>query len=603
MKSKRTRFSIYALCALAACFATVSVFALASGTTFDAAADFSPSSNPAGAWSYGWSTARGTDFNLYGTSEQRSGLDEWAAVANGLPALCHNGTAGTINPAGTNPIPAGALCLHPGPGGENSILRWTAPSTGLYRVAATFEGLDTQGTTTDVAVLHGATQLFSGDVTGYLSTQSFTGDVSVIAGETIDFTVGFGSDGNYSFDTTGLSVTIVTDTTPPVTIAAPSPTPNASNWYNQNVTVTLSATDESEGSGVKQITYSATGAQTISQITVAGASTVVVINIEGTTTLSYYATDNAGNNETAHTLAIMLDKAAPSVVCGSADGLWHATDVNIPCTASDGGSGLSNSGDASFSLSTSVTANTETNNAATNTRQVCDVAGNCTTAGPISGNKVDKRAPTISMSSPTATTYHLSQLVTAQYSCSDSGSGVATCAGTVANGSPIDTSSTGTKSFSVTSTDNVGNGSSQTVTYTVAAKPPNGAPTADLAVSMTSDAPTKGVASGSNITYTITLRNKGPNAASGVALVDDIPTGMSFVSATGSYSLVAGGTTGTRLVVNVGTMNNGASVTVTLVVKVNAASGSTVTNSAVVSANTYDPVNGNNTAVISTKIR
>jgi len=180
---------------------------------------------------------------------------------------------------------------------------------------------------------------------------------------------------------------------------------------------------------------------------------------------------------------------------------------------------------------------------------------------------------------------------------------VATCAGTVANGSLIDTSSTGTKSFSVTSTDNVGNGSSQTVIYTVAQKPPNGAPTADLAVSMTSDAPTKGVASGSNITYTITLRNKGPNAASGVALVDDIPTGTSFVSATGSYSLVAGGTTGTRLVVNVGTMNNGASVTVTLVVKVNAASGSTVTNSAVVSANTYDPVNGNNTAVISTKIR
>jgi len=66
---------------------------------------------------------------------------------------------------------------------------------------------------------------------------------------------------------------------------------------------------------------------------------------------------------------------------------------------------------------------------------------------------------------------------------------------------------------------------------------------------------------------------------------------------------VAGGTTGTRLVVNVGTMNNGASVTVTLVVKVNAASGSTVTNSAVVSTNTYDPVNGDNTAVSSTKVK
>src|SRR5437762_6547150 len=108
MKSKLTRFSIYAVCVLAVCFDTVSVIALASGTRFDAAADFSPSSNPAGAWSYGWSTARGTAFNLYGSRFQVSGIDEWAAVANGLPALCHNGTAGTINPAGTNPIPAGA---------------------------------------------------------------------------------------------------------------------------------------------------------------------------------------------------------------------------------------------------------------------------------------------------------------------------------------------------------------------------------------------------------------------------------------------------------------------------------------------------------------
>ncbi len=55
-----------------------------------------------------------------------------------------------------------------------------------------------------------------------------------------------------------------------------------------------------------------------------------------------------------------------------------------------------------FNLTTNVPAGTETANAATNSRQVCDVVGNCTTAAPITGNKVDKKAPTIAIASPTA---------------------------------------------------------------------------------------------------------------------------------------------------------------------------------------------------------
>lgn len=43
----------------------------------------------------------------------------------------------------------------------------------------------------------------------------------------------------------------------------------------------------------------------------------------------------------------------------------------------------------------------------------------------------------------------------------------ASCAGTVSSGSPVDTSSFGAKSFTVTATDNVGNTSTQTVTYNV----------------------------------------------------------------------------------------------------------------------------------------
>ncbi len=75
------------------------------------------------------------------------------------------------------------------------------------------------------------------------------------------------------------------------------------------------------------------------------------------------------------------DTTPPIISCGSPDGAWHATDVTIPCTASDPESGLKASSPASFTLTTSVAAGTETANAFTNTQLECDNAGNCATAG------------------------------------------------------------------------------------------------------------------------------------------------------------------------------------------------------------------------------
>ena len=68
-----------------------------------------------------------------------------------------------------------------------------------------------------------------------------------------------------------------------------------------NPTVTLTATDDANGSGVASITYSATGGQTIPATTVNGSSTGVVISGEGLTTLRYFATDNAGNQSATGT--------------------------------------------------------------------------------------------------------------------------------------------------------------------------------------------------------------------------------------------------------------------------------------------------------------
>jgi hypothetical protein len=93
------------------------------------------------------------------------------------------------------------------------------------------------------------------------------------------------------------------------------------------------------------------------------------------------------------------DTTPPVVSCRSADTVWHAENVSKSCGARDDESGLAQPADAAFSLSTSVPDGTEDANALTATRQVCDRAGNCATAGPVAGNKIDRKAPALTIPS------------------------------------------------------------------------------------------------------------------------------------------------------------------------------------------------------------
>lgn len=267
-----------------------------------------------------------------------------------------------------------------------------------------------------------------------------------------------------------VSTSALKDATPPTTTATLSPTPNAAGWNDSDVTVTLDATDAGTNpSGVQQISYSASGAQTIASANVTGSTASFTVSTEGTTTITYSATDNAGNVEAAQTLVVKLDKTPPVVNCGAADSQWHAANVSIACTATDALSGLAQSSQASFSLTTSVPQGTETTDASTGSLPVCDAAGNCATAGPITGNMVDLKAPTISITTPASgdPTYLLNQAVAANYSCTDGGSGVATCSGTVPNGNDLNTASVGTENFTVNATDKVGNASNLSAGYSV----------------------------------------------------------------------------------------------------------------------------------------
>lgn len=160
------------------------------------------------------------------------------------------------------------------------------------------------------------------------------------------------------------------------------------------------------------------------------------------------------------------DITPPAVTCGTADGIWHADNVTIDCTATDAESGLA-SEDQAFTLTTTVTDGTATATAATDTRNVCDLAGNCATAGPVTGNQIDRSTPTISTNIPPApfNVFPLGTLWAAGYNCADTGSGMASCLGNTPPYAMADTSTPGIRTLTVDATDNVGNTSTKTVTY------------------------------------------------------------------------------------------------------------------------------------------
>jgi hypothetical protein len=82
----------------------------------------------------------------------------------------------------------------------------------------------------------------------------------------------------------------------------------------------------------------------------------------------------------------------------------------------------------------------------------------------------DTTAPNITIHTPgDGATYTLGQAVNAEYGCQDEigGSGVSSRIGTAANGSPIDTTSVGDKSFTVNTMDYAGNPASSTHNYLV----------------------------------------------------------------------------------------------------------------------------------------
>ncbi len=100
------------------------------------------------------------------------------------------------------------------------------------------------------------------------------------------------------------------------------------------------------------------------------------------------------------------------------------------------------------------------------------------------------------------------------------------------------------------------------------------------------------------LTYTLTVANNGPQTATGVVVVDTLPTQVTYVSSSttlGSCTQSAGVVT-----CNLGTMTSGLVETITITTT--AATPSLALNTAVVNSTTPDPVLSNNTATFTSTI-
>lgn len=198
--------------ALTLCAVIGGVGQVKAGIVYDAASEFSTTSNPNGVWRYGNSASLGGAFNLFTTNGNSQGMDYWnfTGVLE-VPMVEHNGTANPVTTFGSVTIQPGQLAFHPG-GGPNdqfTLVRFTVPTAGDYAIDSKFTGLDFVGpTTTDVHVLIDGVSIFNGSVNAYGSGPSFSSTLALLAGVTVDFAVGRGSNGTYNFDTTGLDARI-----------------------------------------------------------------------------------------------------------------------------------------------------------------------------------------------------------------------------------------------------------------------------------------------------------------------------------------------------------------------------------------------------------
>ncbi len=204
-----TRFLLAAVSALALAGA-------AKATIYDAVADFSTTSST-GVFSYGTGVT-GSSFTPYPVLTADclgAGSYCWQTTTPVLlvPLVAANQSGSTIN-FGSVVFPTNVLNVHPGPS-TDSIVRFTAPTSGMYDISGFYELLDTDPSGVNAIIALDGAVIASTLLTGPGAThpgtpgESFTfgaSHVFLLAGTIIDY--GVNNDGSFFNDSTGLALTV-----------------------------------------------------------------------------------------------------------------------------------------------------------------------------------------------------------------------------------------------------------------------------------------------------------------------------------------------------------------------------------------------------------
>jgi hypothetical protein len=253
------------------------------------------------------------------------------------------------------------------------------------------------------------------------------------------------------------TVTVVDVTAPEISIT--TPVDGAEYARDAVVNADYSCSDEEGGSALETCEGDVANGDPIDTSTL------------GEHTFTVEASDSANNVSTRTVTYTVVDMTGPSIsVTSPAQGATYSVGqvvaADYSCADEPGGSGL-----ATCVGTVPDGAPVDTTSVGQKSFRVdaTDVAGNATSR-TVTYTVADRAGPTIAIVTPAdGAVYSKGQRVLAAYTCADQpgGSGVATCNGTVPNGSPVDTSGLGPHSFTVTATDKAGNSVSKTVTYNV----------------------------------------------------------------------------------------------------------------------------------------
>ena len=203
--------------------------------TYDLGADFSFANSSNGVWQYGYSATQSlapdqfrldaaADTSHAGTGFWHPTTSENTGVTSGYYPYVAKNTASTAHTDPSNgwAVRANEVAMEGSGSGQYSLVRFVAPAGGKYQIAASFEGIHFNLSTTDVHILQNTASVFDANIDGYGGDPSFhtvqganptanySGTLTLNAGDIVTFAVGVGANQTVYNDTTGLMAHIVT---------------------------------------------------------------------------------------------------------------------------------------------------------------------------------------------------------------------------------------------------------------------------------------------------------------------------------------------------------------------------------------------------------